>query len=92
MKDTGLLVFSWLLIFLTFAAFVVNVRLVQAQTRGRYDSSGAAQQSLDTGDVTVKTVWRNGSDAIIMIIDKETDTRCYAAFGSINCLPAKESK
>ncbi len=45
------------------------------------------QQHLDTGRVKVETVWREGTDAVILIEDTETGTRCYAAYGSLNCVP-----
>ena len=39
------------------------------------------------GRVKVETVWREGTDAVILIEDTETGTRCYAAYGSLNCVP-----
>ena len=81
-------------IFLAWLVLILGITTMSLLTKGHASDNraGAVAQELDTGDVTVKTVWRNGTDAVILIIDKETKTRCYAAYGSLNCVPATEEK
>jgi hypothetical protein len=56
------------------------------------DTRGSLAQELDTGKVTVETVWRRGTDVVVLITDNETGTRCYAAYGSLACISRSETK